>query len=29
VSEEPSLPGYERTERRTFDAWAADVHRRT
>jgi ribosomal protein L11 methyltransferase len=29
VSEEPSLPGYERTERRTFDAWAADVHHRT
>jgi ribosomal protein L11 methyltransferase len=28
VSEEPSLAGYEHTERRTFDAWAADVHRR-
>jgi ribosomal protein L11 methyltransferase len=28
VSEEPSLAGYDRTERRTFDAWAADVHRR-
>jgi ribosomal protein L11 methyltransferase len=28
VSEEPSLEGYERTERRTFDAWAADVHHR-
>ena len=28
VSEEPQLAGYRRAERRTFEAWAADVHRR-
>ena len=28
VSEEPQLEGYRRAERRTIDAWAADVHRR-
>jgi ribosomal protein L11 methyltransferase len=28
VSEEPDLPGYRRVDRRTHDAWAADVHHR-
>jgi len=28
VSEEPRFEGYRLAERRTFDAWAADVHRR-
>ena len=28
VSEEPDLPGYRRVDRRTHDAWVADVHRR-
>jgi ribosomal protein L11 methyltransferase len=27
-SEQPDLPGYRRVDRRTHDAWAADVHRR-
>jgi ribosomal protein L11 methyltransferase len=28
MSEEPRLPGYEHTERREIDGWAADLHRR-